>query len=77
VGVLGSMVGMGPPVRNWGVMAPGVDLCRGREWFDVRVSNVIKRQRIVLRSVSTPASCAGGPGFKSRPGDRLSCLRFS
>jgi hypothetical protein len=25
---------------------------------------------------NTPASYSGGPGFKSRPGDRLSCLRF-
>jgi hypothetical protein len=28
------------------------------------------------RLFSTPASYSGGPGFKSRPGDRLSRLRF-
>jgi hypothetical protein len=29
------------------------------------------------RVVSTPASYSGGRGFKSRPRDRLSWLRFS
>jgi hypothetical protein len=28
------------------------------------------------RVANTPASYPGGPGFKSRPGDRLSLLRF-
>jgi hypothetical protein len=29
------------------------------------------------RVVKTPASYSGGPGVSSRPGDRLSCLKFS
>jgi hypothetical protein len=28
------------------------------------------------RVVNTPASYSGDQGFRSRPGDRLSCLRF-
>jgi hypothetical protein len=30
-----------------------------------------KRTERLGRAVSTPASYSGGPGFKSRPGDRL------
>jgi hypothetical protein len=37
---------------------------------------VTTQRRVVSGVVSTPASYLGSPGFKSRPGDRLSWLRF-
>jgi hypothetical protein len=38
--------------------------------FSFRANDIHKTERHG-RVVSTPASYSGGPGFKSRPGDRL------
>jgi hypothetical protein len=34
------------------------------------LSNDMDAPNVVVKSLNTPASYSGGPGFKSRPGDR-------